>query len=49
MSSSYLSVYNIRFQINDKSMDTIKVNIDVEACTISVYNNGCGIPIEIHS
>ena len=30
-------------------MDTIKVNIDVEACTISVYNNGRGIPIEMHS
>lgn len=30
-------------------MDTLKVNIDVENCTISVYNNGRGIPIEIHS
>jgi DNA topoisomerase-2 len=30
-------------------MDTIKVNIDVEENTISVYNNGRGIPIEIHS
>jgi len=30
-------------------MDTLKVNIDVEAGTISVYNNGRGIPIEIHS
>ena len=30
-------------------MDTIKVNIDVEKGTISVYNNGHGIPIEIHS
>lgn len=36
-------------KINDKSMDTIKVSIDVEECTISVYNNGRGIPIEIHS
>ncbi|KAF5361648.1 hypothetical protein D9758_007365 [Tetrapyrgos nigripes] len=35
--------------INDPSMDTIKVNIDLEENTISVYNNGRGIPIEIHS
>jgi DNA topoisomerase-2 len=30
-------------------MDTLKVQIDVENGTISVYNNGRGIPIEIHS
>ncbi|KAI0358820.1 type II DNA topoisomerase [Trametes cingulata] len=36
-------------KINDPSMDTIKVNIDVENNTISVYNNGRGIPIEMHS
>ncbi|KAI0641129.1 type II DNA topoisomerase [Trametes meyenii] len=36
-------------KINDPSMDTIKVNIDVEKNTISVYNNGRGIPIEMHS
>ncbi|KIK18643.1 hypothetical protein PISMIDRAFT_109084 [Pisolithus microcarpus 441] len=36
-------------KINDPSMDTIKVNIDVEEGTISVYNNGRGIPIEMHS
>ena len=30
-------------------MDTLKVNIDVEEGTISIYNNGKGIPIEIHS
>ncbi|KAI0668658.1 type II DNA topoisomerase [Trametes maxima] len=36
-------------KINDASMDTIKVNIDVEKNTISVYNNGRGIPIEMHS
>ena len=29
-------------------MDTIKVDIDVENNTISVYNNGKGIPIEVH-
>ncbi|KAM6498312.1 DNA topoisomerase, type IIA-like domain containing protein [Amanita muscaria] len=36
-------------KINDSSMDTIRVNIDVEECTISVFNNGRGIPIEMHS
>ena len=30
-------------------MDTLKVSINVEEGTISVYNNGRGIPIEIHS
>lgn len=30
-------------------MNAIKVEIDVEENTISVYNNGRGIPIEIHS
>lgn len=35
-------------KINDASMDTIKVNIDVENNTISVYNNGNGIPIVVH-
>ena len=32
----------------DKNMDTIKVVIDRERGRISVYNNGRGIPIEIH-
>lgn len=30
-------------------MDTLKVTIDLEQSTISVFNNGRGIPIEIHS
>lgn len=30
-------------------MDSFKVNIDTENNVISVYNNGRGIPIEIHS
>jgi DNA topoisomerase-2 len=30
-------------------MDQLKVDIDPEAGTISVYNNGKGIPIELHS
>ncbi|KAG1746828.1 DNA topoisomerase [Suillus lakei] len=36
-------------KINDSGMDTIKVNVDVELGVISVYNNGKGIPIEMHS
>ncbi|KAL4065795.1 DNA topoisomerase, partial [Scleroderma yunnanense] len=36
-------------KINDPNMDTIKVNINVKEGTISVYNNGRGIPIEVHS
>ncbi|KAF8203734.1 type II DNA topoisomerase [Pholiota molesta] len=35
-------------KINDPNMDTLKVTIDLEENTISVYNNGRGIPIEIH-
>ena len=30
-------------------MNTLKVNIDVDEVTISIYDNGCGIPIKIHS
>lgn len=30
-------------------MDTIKVDIDPGSSKISVYNNGQGIPIEIHA
>ena len=32
----------------DNSMNLIKVDIDSEKGTISVWNNGGGIPIEIH-
>ncbi|KAI9736758.1 MAG: DNA topoisomerase 2 [Cirrosporium novae-zelandiae] len=32
----------------DKNMDTIKVTIDRAKGEISVYNNGRGIPVEIH-
>ncbi|KAH9411662.1 DNA gyrase/topoisomerase IV [Ordospora pajunii] len=35
-------------KIRDPRMNTIKVTIDVEENTISVYNNGKGIPIRIH-
>ena len=34
---------------NDENMDAIKVTIDREEGEISVWNNGHGIPIEIHS
>ncbi|ORX87626.1 DNA topoisomerase II [Basidiobolus meristosporus CBS 931.73] len=36
-------------KIRDPSMSTIKVTIDRETNTISVYNNGSGIPIEMHN
>lgn len=32
----------------DKNMDTVKVTVDRVKGEISVYNNGRGIPIEIH-
>ncbi|KAM3272081.1 hypothetical protein ACQJBY_042337 [Aegilops geniculata] len=32
----------------DPSMDSLQVDIDVEGGCISVYNNGDGIPVEIH-
>ncbi|KAI8620983.1 DNA topoisomerase [Chytriomyces sp. MP71] len=33
----------------DGSMDTIKVTVDRENTLISIYNNGRGIPIEMHA
>ena len=35
-------------KIRDPNMDTIKVVVDRENGSISVWNNGRGIPIEIH-
>lgn len=32
----------------DKNMDTIKVSVNRAKGEISVYNNGRGIPVEIH-
>ena len=32
----------------DPSMDSVKVEINVEQNIISVYNNGDGVPVEIH-
>ncbi|RAO66442.1 uncharacterized protein BHQ10_002454 [Talaromyces amestolkiae] len=34
---------------NDEKMDEIRITIDRESGVISVWNNGRGIPIEIHS
>ena len=36
-------------KIRDHSMDTLKVDIDAEKGEISIFNNGRGIPVEIHS
>ncbi|PKI82895.1 DNA topoisomerase (ATP-hydrolyzing) [Malassezia vespertilionis] len=35
-------------KVRDSSMDTLKVTIDKEAGSVSVWNNGQGIPIEVH-
>ena len=35
-------------KVRDPSMNTMKINIDREANRISIYNNGRGIPIEVH-
>ncbi|KAK9472391.1 DNA topoisomerase [Dipodascopsis tothii] len=35
-------------KIRDPNMDTLKVVIDKDANMISIYNNGRGIPIEMH-
>jgi DNA topoisomerase II len=34
--------------IRDPSMDTIKVRIDANSAAISVWNNGRGLPVEMH-
>ncbi|CAA20107.1 DNA topoisomerase II [Schizosaccharomyces pombe] len=35
-------------KVRDPNMNTLKVTLDPEANVISIYNNGKGIPIEIH-
>jgi len=35
-------------KIRDSTMDTMKVTLDRETNVISVYNNGKGLPIEVH-
>lgn len=42
-------IYVLNAQRNDPTMDTLKVDISKVEGTISVYNNGKGIPVEIHS
>ena len=32
----------------DPSMDSLKVVIDPDGCVVSVFNNGDGVPVEIH-
>ncbi|KAL6911837.1 hypothetical protein ACP4OV_000642 [Aristida adscensionis] len=32
----------------DPRMDSLRVDIDVAGCCISVYNNGDGVPVEVH-
>ena len=36
-------------KIRDPSMDTLRVDIDRDKQVISIFNNGKGIPIEVHS
>lgn len=36
-------------KIRDPSMDSLKVDIDIEKGEVSIFNNGRGIPVEIHS
>lgn len=36
-------------KVRDPSMNMLKVTVDRATNTISVYNNGRGIPIEIHA
>lgn len=35
-------------KVNDSNMKNLKVELDKENCTISVFNDGRGIPIEMH-
>ncbi|KJA27430.1 hypothetical protein HYPSUDRAFT_198196 [Hypholoma sublateritium FD-334 SS-4] len=35
-------------QVDDPNMDTLKAADNLEENTISAYNNGCAIPVEIH-
>ncbi|XP_072147707.1 DNA topoisomerase 2-like isoform X1 [Setaria viridis] len=32
----------------DPSMDSLRVEVDVDQCCISIYYNGRGVPIELH-
>jgi DNA topoisomerase-2 len=35
-------------QQRDPSMNTLKVDVDLESKSICVWNNGAGIPVEMH-
>jgi DNA topoisomerase II len=35
-------------KVRDPTMDTLRVDVDVEKGEISVLNNGAGIPVEVH-
>lgn len=48
MSDRHVCPSPLTVQINDPTMDTVKVSIDREKNQISVYNNGKGIPVEMH-
>ncbi|GJM90502.1 hypothetical protein PR202_ga06788 [Eleusine coracana subsp. coracana] len=41
-------VYAADNKQRDHAMNILLVNVDIANCCISVYNNGKGIPIEIH-
>jgi DNA topoisomerase-2 len=32
----------------DPSMDSLRVEVDADRCSISIYYNGRGVPIELH-
>ena len=49
MNVGHCSSLMLGAQVNDPNMDTLKVTVDPENNLISVYNNGRGIPIEMHS
>lgn len=36
-------------KVRDPAMDTLKIDIDAEKGEISIFNNGRGIPVEIHA
>src|SRR5947209_4424756 len=44
----HFCLINISSKIRDPKMSMIKVNIDREEQSISIYNDGRGIPVTIH-
>ncbi|GJN02575.1 hypothetical protein PR202_ga19937 [Eleusine coracana subsp. coracana] len=41
-------VYAADNKQRDPTMDTLRVDVDVAGCRISVFNSGRGVPIEVH-